>query len=186
MPVRYEAASKPELRPIGDAEIEQSAMRQADCVPEFTDLLDARPSWAPLSVAQIRERLAEEAKKPHTAVFAIYRGGEFVGIGEWSANWDSWAPYAGFIIWPEHRRKGIGAQVARMLLDKCFLENPGHEVVAGAPEWNEPAVRFLRSLGFKEAGRMRATHYRGGRPCDTLFFDILRSEYLGKGRGARR
>jgi RimJ/RimL family protein N-acetyltransferase len=175
-----------QFRAIGDGELAEIARRQSACLPDLSELFDNKPSWAPLSLEQVREHIAAELKKPHTAVFAIHSGQDFVGIGEWSASWDSWSPYAWFIIWPEHRRKGLGTKAARMLLDKCFMENPGRSVVTAMADGNTNAARFVRALGFREAGRMRRTHMVEGKFKDTLFFDMLKAEYSGGRRGARR
>ena len=174
------------IMPLEDKHAEELVRRCAED-PETTSwMFDSQPAWAPLTTAQLRDKIAEELKKPHTAVFALLSGEDFVGIGEWSASWDTWSPYAWFIIWPEHRRKGLGREAARMLLEKTFLENPGHSISTATADWNEPALRFLRSMGFRDIGRMRRTHMKGGEYRDTLFFDILRSEYMTKGKGVRR
>jgi len=176
----------PSFRPIGEPEIVEIARLQPDCARELSEFTGNTPGWSPLGADQIREKVAEKQKKAHTAVFSIYHGKEFVGIGEWSSNWDTWSPYAWFMIWPDYRRKGIGRTVAGMLLDRCFLENPGHEVVAGMWEKNIAAVKFIKGLGFTDIGRMRRTEMFDGDYADTLFFDILRSEYLGKRKVTHR
>jgi RimJ/RimL family protein N-acetyltransferase len=175
------------FKALEDSDIVEMHKRQnTDCTEELSELFDNKPMWSPLTLGQIKDKLAEEQKKTHTTVFSIYAGEKFVGIGEWSASWDTWAPYAWVIMWPEHRRKGYGTQAARMLLDKSFLHNPGHVTRAAAADWNMAAKEFLKFLGFKDAGRMRRVGMIDGQYFDILYFDILKSEYLGTKKGVRQ
>jgi len=180
---RYQS-SKPSLRPVEDADISEIARRHSEDPRSLSELMDNKPAWSPLTVAQIKEKIAEEQKKPHTSLFAIYSGETFIGMGYWSANWDTWSPWSWFIIWPEHRRKGHGTAVAELLLDKTFMENPGHAICAAVPGSDMAAQAFLRKQGFKSAGRMRRTHLVEGAFQDTEFFDILKPEYLKRRKGA--
>jgi len=180
-------SSKLSFRSLEEQDIIEIHKRQNnECTRELAEVFDNRPRWSLLSLAQIKESLAEEQKKQHTTLFSIYAGEEFVGVGEWSGRWDTWAPYSWFIIWPEHRQRGHGTEVARTLLDRCFLENPGHVVTSAANEWNKAATSFLRSFGFKEIGKMRQVGMEKGKYFDLLFFDLLKSEYLGKDKGVRK
>ena len=175
------------FKALEDSDIEEIHKHQnTDCTEELSELFDNKPIWSPLTLSQIKEKLAEEQKKPHTTVFSIYAGEKCLGLGEWSANWDTWSPYAWVILWPEHRRKGYGTQAARTLLDKSFLHNPGHVASASAAEWNTPAKSFIKSLGFNETGRMRRIGMIDGHYFDILCFDLLKSEYLGPKKGVRK
>ena len=175
------------FRSVEDADIAEIHRRQnGDSCAELYEILDNKPCWSPLALAQIKEKISEKLKKPHTAVFSLYCGDEFIGLGEWSASWDTWSPHSWFMIWPEFRRMGYGTEVARRLLDKTFLENPGHEATAGIPDWNHAATSFLQSLGFEPIGKMRRIDMIEGQYHDLLFFDLLKSEYLQGEKGAVR
>jgi RimJ/RimL family protein N-acetyltransferase len=164
------------LKPLEELEIKEIARCQSGT--DIADMFDCKPAWAQLTSAQLKEKIDSELKKPLTSVFAIYSGEELVGIGEWSAGWDTWSPYAWFVVIPEHKRKGLGTAIAHILLGKCFLEHPGHELAVGISESNVQAAGLLNKLGFKEIGRMRRVGMEGGKYHDVLFFDILKSEYL--------
>jgi RimJ/RimL family protein N-acetyltransferase len=179
--------SKIAFKSVEDADLTEIHRRQnGDSCQELFEMLDNKPCWSPLTLAQVKEKIGEKQKKPHTAVFSIYSGDEFIGLGEWSASWDTWSPHSWFMIWPEYRRMGHGTEVAKMLLDKTFLENPGHEATAGIPDWNRHAASFLDSLGFRPIGRMRRVDMIEGQYHDILFFDLLKSEYLAGGKAVRR
>ncbi|MFO7618913.1 MAG: GNAT family protein [Thermoplasmata archaeon] len=164
------------FKPMEEKEIDEIAKRQSGT--DIADMFDCKPGWAQLTAAQLREKVDQELKKPHTAVFSIYSSEELVGIGEWSASWDTWSPYAWFVVLPGHRRKGLGTAIASMLLGKCFMQHPGHEVAVGISESNVQAAALLSKLCFKEIGRMRRASMEDGKYRDLLFFDILKSEYL--------
>ncbi|MDO9538269.1 MAG: hypothetical protein Q7J68_08120, partial [Thermoplasmata archaeon] len=100
--------SKPEFRSLEEANLIEVHRRQIECLPDIAEMFDNKPSWTQLTLAQMKEKIVEKQKKPHTALFSIYSGEEFIGIGEWSTSWDTWSPHAWFIIWPEQRRKGLG------------------------------------------------------------------------------
>ncbi len=164
------------FRPIEETEMKEIARCQSGT--DIADMFDCKPAWAQLTSAQLKEKVDGELKKPLTSVFAIYSGADLVGIGEWSASWDTWSPYTWFVVLPEHRRKGLGTATAHILLGKCFLEHPGHELAVGISESNVQAAGLLKKIGFKEIGRMRRVGMEGGKYHDVLFFDMLKSEYL--------
>jgi RimJ/RimL family protein N-acetyltransferase len=177
-------SSKILFKSLEEADIAEIHRHQnTDCTEELSEILDNKPTWSPQTLGQIKDKLVEEQKKPHTAVFSMYADDKFIGIVEWSGSWDTWSPYAWFIIWPEHRRKGYGTQAAKMLLDRSFLNNPGHVASTVTSEWNTPAISFLQSMGFKDIGRMRRVGLKDGQYFDVLFFDILKSEYIENKKG---
>ena len=132
-----------------------------------------------MTLEQIKEKISEGQKKSRTSMFSIYHDNVLVGVGAWSSNWDTWGPWNHIIIWPEHRRKGYGTKAAKMLLDRSFSDNPAHVLDTGAAEWNKSAIAFIKSLGFKEAGRIRLSNIKDGKYYDDLIFDLLKSEYQG-------
>ncbi|MDD4308718.1 MAG: GNAT family protein [Thermoplasmata archaeon] len=178
---------KPVFKSLEDSDESEVHRRQnGECCSELFELFDNKPAWSPLTLAQIREKIGEKQKKQNSAIFSIYSGDDFIGLGEWSSSWDTWSPHSWFIIWPEHRRRGYGTEVAKMLLDRTFLENPGHEATAAVPEEDRGAAAFLGRIGFRPIGRMRRVDVSQGQYRDLLFFDILKSEYLQVSKGGRR
>ena len=168
-----------EFKSIEEPELVEIHKRQnGDCNHELSDLFDNEPAWAPMALEQVKETISKNQKKDRTSMFSIIADDIFVGIGAWSSNWDTWGPWNYVIIWPEHRRKGYGTEAAKMLLARSFNENPAHALDTGTAEWNSPAIAFIKSLGFKEAGRMRISGMKDGKYYDDLIFDILKTEYL--------
>ena len=171
------------LRSIDEKELEEiHSYQNSDCTRDVAEFFDMPVKWAPMSIAEIREKIEGEKDNKRIRYFSIWHENDFVGIGTFTSNWDTWGPYAGIVIWPEFRNKGLGTEAAKQLLDMSFLENPAHAMVQGAPDWNIPSIGLIKKLGFKEAGRMRDADMKNGKHHDWLFFDILKSEYI-KTRG---
>ena len=102
-------------------------------------------------------------------------------IGEARIEWVDWSNGTAFIKIglpdPADRRKGIGADVLRMLLRFAFRELNLHHVEVVLPEYNVPALRFFEKHGFKIEVRRRQAVNRGGRRWDLISMAILRPEW---------
>lgn len=169
-----------DIRSIEESEIAEIHKRQNEgCRYELSDFLDFSPPWGPMTMDQIKEKLAEDKKRPRTIQMSLWsKDNEFVGIATWSTAWDTWCPRTDILIWPEHRRKGYAREIAKILMEMSFKDNPGHVISTGTPEWNSAAIAFLQTLGLKEIGRMRRIGMKDGDYFDVICYDILKNEYL--------
>jgi len=177
-----------DIRSLEEPEIIEAHKRQnTDCTYELSDFFDFSPRWVPMTLDQLKEKVTEDRKRPRTALLSLRsKGNEFVGIALWSSVWDTWCPRVEIIIWPEYRRKGYGSEIAGILMDATFNQNPGHVITAGVAEWNDAAIAFVKSLGFKDVGRMRCVDVKDGEYFDVVCFDILKKEYADVRTGANR
>ena len=73
--------------------------------------------------------------------------------------------------------KGYGSEALRWALNWAFETANLHRVQLEAYEWNEPALRAYRSVGFQEEGRLRKAIWRDGRWWDELILGILDDEW---------
>jgi RimJ/RimL family protein N-acetyltransferase len=169
------------LRSLEERELATVHRQQnGGCRYEISELLDHDTPWAPMSLDQVREKVANVRGKDRTALVALWaESDECIGLGWSSAEWDPWAPGIHVVIWPEYRRKGYGTEAARLLLDLGFAESPAHSMTAYVPDWCAEGLAFAESLGFRRSGAMRRVGRREGRFFDGEFFDLLRDEYLG-------
>ena len=168
------------FRSIEAAQVEEIHRRQnGDCREELSGWLDYDLPWAPMSLDQVKEKIGEQRKQKRTALLAVFaESGEFVGLAFHTTDWDPLVPFVNVLIWPEHRRKGYGAEAARRLLAASFDEGPALAVNAYVPEANAAGVAFAERLGLRLAGRERRAHMRDGTYSDGLHFDMVRREYL--------
>ena len=180
MPGLIPPSGRVTFRSLESAQLEEIHRRQnGECREEVSDLLDFDPPWAPMSLDQVKAKIDEKRKEERTAMIAVWADSDgFVGMGYHTAAWDTWCPQSYVIIWPEHRRKGYGREAATLLLAACFEGSLARAVACTAPGWNPAGAAFAESLGFKKAGVQRRAGIRDGRFYDSLFFDILRDEYL--------
>jgi RimJ/RimL family protein N-acetyltransferase len=169
-----------QLRSVEEDEIKTIHKHQnTDCTYDLVGDLELDLPWAPATRDQIKAKLEEFQKKDRTGIFAIYSNDdEFVGIAAFSSRWDSWNPYFGVTIWPEHRRKGFGTEAAKLLLELAFDTSVAHVVNCGVPDFNKEGLAFAESLGFKNQGAERRAGVMDGKFFDYILLDMLRDEYL--------
>jgi [ribosomal protein S5]-alanine N-acetyltransferase len=73
--------------------------------------------------------------------------------------------------------KGITTEAIRALLNVAFRDLELSSVYAWAMAQNEPSLRVLRKIGFREAGRLRHSATLDGQQTDRIYFDLLASEW---------
>jgi hypothetical protein len=66
----------------------------------------------------------------------------------------------------------------RNLLNYGFAELNLHRVWSEIYDFDHRKEKLFATLGFSVDGRHRQTHWTEGRWCDSLFYSILRHEYL--------
>jgi RimJ/RimL family protein N-acetyltransferase len=177
---RKTSTNRIQFRSIEEEEIKTIHKHQnTDCTYDLVGDLELDLPWAPATLDQIKTKLEEYQKKDRTAIFAIYSNeDEFVGIADFSSRWDSWNPHMGVTIWPEHRRKGLGTEAAKLLLKNAFDTSVAHVVNTGLPDFNKEGLAFAESLGFKNQGAERRAGVADGKFFDFVLLDMLRDEYL--------
>ncbi len=72
--------------------------------------------------------------------------------------------------------QGYGTETGRLILDYAFKRLKFHRVSIGVVGFNERAVRYWRSLGFKKEGAQRDGYYCDGRFSDFIMMSILEDE----------
>ena len=61
----------------------------------------------------------------------------------------------------------------------AFEELNLHRLWTELYDFDERKIAMFRSLGFREEGRHKETHYTEGAWCDSVFYGILRKEVVG-------
>ena len=77
----------------------------------------------------------------------------------------------------DNRNKGYGTEAIGLLLDFAFNYLNLNSVSLSLLECNERAKRCYEKVGFKECGRKRMCRYINGKYYDSIFMDILASEF---------
>ena len=82
-----------------------------------------------------------------------------------------------FIGNKEYWNNSYGTEAIRLILDYGFNYMNLHSVKLELMSFNERALKCYKKCGFKEAGRIRESRYINGKYYDTIFMDILKSEF---------
>jgi diamine N-acetyltransferase len=73
--------------------------------------------------------------------------------------------------------EGYGSQAIRLLLDYAFGYLNFHRVAVGVVGFNEPALRFYESVGFRREGLQRDGYFCDHSYHDFVMMSILEGEY---------
>lgn len=129
---------------------------------------------------------SEVAKSKNTIVLAIVDKKTDTHIGNCTIQNINWtnrhAEYAVIIGEKKFWRKGIGTEVAKLLIEHAFNRLNLNKVWLGVNTQNKGAVRSFEKAGFVREGILRQEIYRNGRYYDVVRMSILKQEYL-KGVG---
>lgn len=82
-----------------------------------------------------------------------------------------------FIGEEEYRGKGLGTEVIDLLLDFGFNNLRLHNINLAVFDFNEPAIKCYKKLGFKEYGRRHESYYLDGKWHDEIEMEILEDDY---------
>jgi diamine N-acetyltransferase len=88
-------------------------------------------------------------------------------------------------IWDhEYWGKGYGKEVAALMFDYGFDYLNFHRMAIGVVEKNGRAMKFWKSIGFKEEGRQIDGFYSEGEYSDFVMMYLLENDYRQKKRTA--
>jgi RimJ/RimL family protein N-acetyltransferase len=86
----------------------------------------------------------------------------------------------GYLVTRAHLRRGVAQETLTRLIKHIFETERKHRIYADTDPDNEASNRLLRSLGFKQEGRLRQqwTTHIGRR--DSLIWGLLADEWNGR------
>jgi RimJ/RimL family protein N-acetyltransferase len=135
----------------------------------------------PAHLELLIEQWEREIKDPGEIVFAIIEKekDEMIGWGGlYSINWISRsAEYRVFIGNKSCRNKGIGTEVAKVIIKYGFEKLNLNKVLLGVNTSHKGAVRSYEKAGFVKEGILRQEIYRNSKYYDVVRMGILREEY---------
>jgi len=77
----------------------------------------------------------------------------------------------------EYWGKGIGKEVANLMLEYGFNNLNFHRLAIGVVGFNERALKFWESIGFKKEGVEREGYFHNGKYSDFIMMSLLEDEY---------
>jgi len=143
-------------------------------------------SWAPITtpeaaVAWLREAAWAAAQNPRRAYqLAVQDNGSGELIGGAALDVLSRTHAQGEIgvyLKADHRGRGLGVEVARLLIGHAFTTLDLHRVQATTDPENLASQRMLQRLGMRQEGHLHDRYLRDGKWRDRLLFAITRPEW---------
>ncbi len=165
------------LRPLRPADLEPlwrarldpltwAQTTEAPCVPETLEAYRAR--WS-------------ERGDDRSAAFAVDVEATLVGRAVlFGVDYLARCAEVGLALLPEHRGRGHGRDVLRVLLGYAFRTRNLRRVHLQSLASNERALRAYRAVGFVEEGRRREHAWVEGAYDDVVLMAVLRSQWHGR------
>jgi len=129
----------------------------------------SRPPHA--SLDQTRLWLASTIDAPADAGddYVVELDGQVIGkAGCWRL------PEIGFILHPDHWRRGLAREALEALIPHIFSRFPIEALTADVDPRNAASLALLKGLGFVETGRAKGTWDLGGELCDSIYLALAR------------
>lgn len=73
--------------------------------------------------------------------------------------------------------KGLGTEAVTLMMDYGFTVLGLHNIMLTTASYNERAIRSYLKVGFREFGRRSGSRRIGDRRYDTVYMELLRSEF---------
>lgn len=77
----------------------------------------------------------------------------------------------------EHKRKGLGTRIIKLLVNYCYLELNLNCLTANVLDYNIASQKLFEKCGFKQDGVLRSRVYKGGKYHNIIAYSLLRNEY---------
>ncbi|WP_226479930.1 GNAT family N-acetyltransferase [Natrinema amylolyticum] len=133
--------------------------------------------YAPITESDIADLLAAD----DTVHFLACRDGDPVGltwlfqISDVHGNGE-----LGYWIATDETGQGYATEAAGLCLRYAFDERNLRKVIARVFEDNDPSMRVLEKLGFREEGQLRDHYYVDGRSVNAVLYGMLESEFRNR------
>ena len=150
MTSRTLAAGDVVLRPLEEADLPHLVRWSED--PDLRKLIG---ETAPMTQEEAEAFLEKVRTDESRRWFAITVDDRVIGETGLLRIFPEWRTTDMSVILGEERGKGYGTQAARLMLDLAFRELGMHRVAVGVVGFNDVALRFWESLGFRKEGVQR-------------------------------
>jgi RimJ/RimL family protein N-acetyltransferase len=137
------------------------AMRYWSTPPH--DRLDQSIDWLHRMIAR---------PKTESDDFLIEHAGQIIGkAGAWML------PEIGFLLHPDHWRKGFGTEALTALIPHLFHHHKVPHLIAEADPRNAASLALLARHGFAETHRAQNTLQWGDEWCDSVYLRLTRADW---------
>lgn len=100
--------------------------------------------------------------------FVQFKETHYLGVLDW-----------GFYAAPS-APKGTGRKLGLTALNHAFKKENIHKICGQALDWNQPSIKFHKSLGFLQEGILRDQYFDSTRYQNMICFGLLKHEWIAK------
>jgi RimJ/RimL family protein N-acetyltransferase len=176
--------------PLGTARLTLRLYADAD-LPAFADTYSRADVVRylyeePLSLEEARAAMQRKAARTGITeegggvVLVLERteDGAYLGdVSLWVTDVPNRGAEVGFVLHPDHQRKGYGAEATRAVLDLAFGPFGLHRVVGQCDARNDASAGLLTSLGMRQEAHFLDNEYVKGEWTSGLTFAVLEDEW---------
>ncbi len=138
--------------------------------------------YLPMTEKAEREFIESTGKSPDQVHLAIVLRSDDRHIGVCGFNRIQWrdrcATFGLFIGEPDHRGRGYGGDVTKLMLRYAFETLNLNRVELGVMADNEAGIRAYERAGFAREGVQREYCFRNGRYIDHILYAVLARDYF--------
>lgn len=160
------------LRPIEEKDLPSLIRWSED--PKLRRLIG---ETAPMTRVEAEAFLERTRTDESRRWFAVTVDGRLIGETGLLRIFPEWRTTDMSVILAEERGKGYGTQVGELMLDLAFRELGMHRVAVGVVGFNEVALGFWESLGFKREGIQRDGYLVDDGYHDFVMMCLLEEEW---------
>jgi RimJ/RimL family protein N-acetyltransferase len=131
--------------------------------------------------AQAEKEFLEKLSREMYNFSIVLNNDELIGsISLMDLNYVNQTATLGLFIGEEEKRgQGYGTEAIKAMLDFGFSVLNLNNIMLTVFEFNECGIKAYKKAGFKEFGRRHNDFYYNNRYYDTIFMEILRSDFYG-------
>jgi ribosomal-protein-alanine N-acetyltransferase len=98
-------------------------------------------------------------------------------IGFWRIDKDHYRTEIGYMLHPDHWRKGIISEAMDAVIDFAFRELKFHSIEAQLTPENVGSVKVLEKAGFTKEGHFKENYFFEGKFSDTAVYSKLNPDH---------
>ncbi len=125
---------------------------------------------------QLIKRMEDSFLEKSGIAWGITTGGNniLIGtIGYWRMEKEHYRAEIGYLLHPDHWRKGIMTEAMKAVVDFGFGKMNLHSIEANVNPENEPSIKLLERAGFKKEAHFKENYFYDGKFLDSAIYCLV-------------